>query len=257
MSPLESAIGATLRDTRTRRKIDLAQVESETKIRIRYLRALENEEWDVLPGGAYTRSFIRTYATFLGLDGERLADTYRREFEQTPAERPPRHEPVPAPRPPGAGGTGPGISRGVLAGLISIVLIAILIAIGLLSGGSEDSGQAPAPNKGNADGGKPHQKSPQSGSGVTLRLLAEADVWVCLVNAKGNNLIAGEILAAGTRSGPYRSGTFTVSFGNGSVRMQVNGRQARLEDTPNPVGYRIAAGGGIQPLAESVRPTCQ
>ena len=50
---------------------------------MRYLRALENEEWDVLPGGAYTRSFIRTYATFLGLDGERLADTYRREFEQT------------------------------------------------------------------------------------------------------------------------------------------------------------------------------
>ncbi|MGZ8665529.1 MAG: helix-turn-helix domain-containing protein, partial [Solirubrobacterales bacterium] len=102
MSPLEPAIGATLRDTRTRRKIDLAEVESATKIRVRYLRALENEEWDVLPGGAYTRSFIRTYATFLGLDGERLADTYRREFEQTPAERLPRHEPVPAPRPPGA-----------------------------------------------------------------------------------------------------------------------------------------------------------
>ena len=92
---------------------------------------------------------------------------------------------------------------------------------------------------------------------MTLRLVAEADVWVCLVNAKGNNLIAGEILAAGTRSGPYRSGSFTVSFGNGSVRMQVNGRQAPLESTPNPIGYRIAPGGRVQPLPESARPTCQ
>ena len=87
--------------------------------------------------------------------------------------------------------------------------------------------------------------------------MAEADVWVCLVNAKGNNLIAGEILAAGTRSGPYRSGSFTVSFGNGSVRMQVNGRQAPLESTPNPIGYRIVPGGRVQPLPESARPTCQ
>jgi hypothetical protein len=257
MSPFEPAIGATLRDTRTRRKIDLADVESETKIRVRYLRALENEEWDVLPGGAYTRSFIRTYATFLGLDGERLADTYRREFEQTPAERPPRHEPVPAPRPSGAGRAGPRISRGALAGLISITLIAILVAIGLLSGSSDDNGQAPAPKKGNSPDGKPGKEQTQSGAGVTLRLLAEADVWVCLVNAKGNNVIAGETLLAGSQEGPFRSGSFTVSFGNGSARMEVNGRQASLEDTPNPIGYEIAAGGRLRPLPESQRPTCE
>ena len=46
----------------------------------------------MLPGGAYTRSFIRTYATFLGLDGERLADDYRREFEDPVGERYPRVE---------------------------------------------------------------------------------------------------------------------------------------------------------------------
>ena len=256
MSPLETAIGATLRDTRTRRKIDLADVESETKIRVRYLRALENEEWDVLPGGAYTRSFIRTYATFLGLDGERLADTYRREFEQTAAERPARHEPVPAPRPPASGGGG-GVSRVALAGLISLALIAILIVIGLLSGGSEDTGQAPSAKKGRSDGHKAVHKRAQRVSAVTLRLAAEADVWVCLVNAKGNNLIAGETLAAGTQTRPYRSDSFTVSFGNGSARMQVNGKQVPLSETPNPIGYAIASGGRVRPLADSVRPTCQ
>ena len=54
----------------------------------RYLRAIENEEWDVLPGGAYTRGFIRTYADYLGLDGERLADEYRRRSKSPTGERP-------------------------------------------------------------------------------------------------------------------------------------------------------------------------
>ena len=74
-------------------------MEAETKIRVRYLRALENEEWDVLPGGAYTRSFIRTYATHLGLDGERLADEFRRSVEDPVGERYPRVE-TPAGRTP-------------------------------------------------------------------------------------------------------------------------------------------------------------
>ncbi len=256
MSPLEPAIGATLRDTRIRRKIDLAQVESETKIRVRYLRALENEEWDVLPGGAYTRSFIRTYATFLGLDGERLADTYRREFEQTAAERPSRQDPVPAPTPPQGGG-GARISKGALAALVSVALIVILIAIGLLSGGSDNSGPAPAGKKGGEPGRRSVHQQAQEPSGVTLRLAAEADVWVCLLNAGGNKLIAGETLAAGTRTRSYRSDSFTVSFGNGSVTMQVNGKQVPLADTPNPIGYGVSGNGRVRPLQESQRPTCE
>ena len=71
-------IGSTLRETRIRRKIDLSEVEAATKIRARYLRAIENEEWEVLPGGAYVRAFIRTYANYLGLDGERLVDGVQR-----------------------------------------------------------------------------------------------------------------------------------------------------------------------------------
>ena len=93
-----TGIGATLRKARNRRKVGLSEVETATKIRLRYLRAMENEEWDVLPGGAYTRGFIRTYASFLGLDGERLADEYRRGAEDgTPEERAQRAEPVVSP----------------------------------------------------------------------------------------------------------------------------------------------------------------
>src|SRR2546421_12255996 len=77
------AIGEVLKRTRTRRKLDIHTVEQQTKIRTKYLRALENEEWDVLPGPAYAKGFLRTYAQFLGLDGDALVDEYRRTVESS------------------------------------------------------------------------------------------------------------------------------------------------------------------------------
>ncbi|HEY5816206.1 MAG TPA: helix-turn-helix domain-containing protein, partial [Solirubrobacterales bacterium] len=99
---MDTGIGATLREARIRRKIELSEVEAAIKIRVRYLLAIENEEWDVLPGVAYTRGFVRTYAYYLGLDGERLADEYRHGVAPPGGDRvPKRVEPVPAaaPRP--------------------------------------------------------------------------------------------------------------------------------------------------------------
>ena len=63
---MASGVGTILREARNRRKVELAEVEAATRIRVRFLRAIEDEEWDVLPGGVYTRGFIRTYASFLG-----------------------------------------------------------------------------------------------------------------------------------------------------------------------------------------------
>ena len=58
--------------------MDIKEAEERTKIRTRYLRALEAEDWEVLPAPAYVRGFLRTYGQILGLDGEALADRYRR-----------------------------------------------------------------------------------------------------------------------------------------------------------------------------------
>src|SRR5256885_11888124 len=127
-------IGPTLREARMRREIDLAEAERRTKIRVRYLRALENEEWDVLPDGPYARSFIRTYASFLGLDGARLADEFRFEREGLPEERPAIAESQVRTGLPRAGSGGPRLGRGTLAILISAALIAILVVLGLTSG---------------------------------------------------------------------------------------------------------------------------
>src|SRR4051795_4128567 len=96
---MANGVGPTLREARKRRQIELSEVEEATRIRPRFLRAIENEEWDVLPGGVYTRGFIRTYAAYLGLDGDRLAEDYRRAMGPQGGERvPKRVEPVPAAR---------------------------------------------------------------------------------------------------------------------------------------------------------------
>ena len=75
-----------------RARIDVSEIEAQTKIRAKYLRALENEEWDLLPGPTYVKSFLRTYAEALGLDAKLLLEEYRLRHErpseaELPADR--------------------------------------------------------------------------------------------------------------------------------------------------------------------------
>jgi cytoskeleton protein RodZ len=252
---VDTGVGATLRKTRNRRKVGLSEVENATKIRLRYLRAMENEEWDVLPGGAYTRSFIRTYASFLGLDGERLADEYRRGTEAGAAGEPgPRTEPAVAPpRPPRRG---PRLSTRAWTVLVTTCLVAVLVAVGVSTWGGETvtTGTGPAHKKGEKRAAAPPAQKPSSG--VSVRLAANAEVWVCLLDASGERLVDGQILEAGTQEGPFHSGSFTVSFGNGEVSMKIDGQQASIPATSSPIGYSIDSSGRLQQLPESERPTC-
>src|SRR4051794_10787800 len=64
-----------------RQGLDIADVEARTKIRAKYLRALENEEFGMLPGSTFVRTFLRTYAEVLGLDPQRLVEEYRTNYE--------------------------------------------------------------------------------------------------------------------------------------------------------------------------------
>jgi hypothetical protein len=75
-------IGSTLREARMRARIDISEVEVGTKIRAKYLRALENEEWDLLPGPVYVKSFLKTYGDFLGLDSRLIVDEFKRRYER-------------------------------------------------------------------------------------------------------------------------------------------------------------------------------
>ncbi len=81
-------IGETLREARIRQQVDIGEVERATKIRAKYLRALENEEFDLLPGPTFVRSFLKTYAEHLGLDARVLVEEFRASSEGLPDEDP-------------------------------------------------------------------------------------------------------------------------------------------------------------------------
>jgi len=66
-----------LRKAREAKGMELKEVEEITKIRSKYLQALEEEDYGILPGGAYTVGFLRSYARFLDLDSESLVNTFR------------------------------------------------------------------------------------------------------------------------------------------------------------------------------------
>jgi cytoskeleton protein RodZ len=254
---VKTEIGPTLREARIRHHIDLIEIEGRTKIRVRYLRALENEEWDVLPGPTYTRSFIRTYASFLGLDGERLADDFRRlQEEQHLAEPVSGREPrALSARPAGIGGA-PRFGSGVVAALAVAGLIAVLVVLGL-TGNSGSNGGSPSQAGGRAKGDQRHQQgaAAKRQSGVSIRLTATGEVWVCALAADGTPVVNGQILEAGGQEGPFRSTKFDLAFGNGAIDLNVDGKPFQVEDTPSPVGYEVT-GGGVRPLPEGSRPDC-
>jgi Helix-turn-helix domain/RodZ C-terminal domain len=131
-------IGSSLREARSRRGLELVEVEAATMIRTRYLEALEEERFELLPAGPYARSFLREYADFLGLDGEIFVGEYEQRFAPEP-------EP-PSPPPP------PGVRLAQLLGSLSltrglIILAVALIGVGLwqLGGSGEKTGVKPTP----------------------------------------------------------------------------------------------------------------
>jgi Helix-turn-helix domain len=238
-------VGATIREARTRRRVGLAEVQEATKIRSRFLEAIESEEWEVLPGDAYASSFVRAYADFLGLDGARLA-----------AECP--VQPTP---PPIEGEVRGGPSRRALTAIVCLGLVAVIAVVGLLWGGGDDSGSplpVSHPDVGR-EGGPLPGVTPEprpSGGGMALSLATKAEVWVCLIGKDGKALVDGVVLPPGAEEGPFRSGSFTVSFGNGEIEMRIDGRDTDIPESSSPLGYEVTPGGELSPLTESERPTC-
>lgn len=195
-------IGQALKDARRRIGMDVAEAEEQTKIRAKYLRALEAEDWEVLPAPAYVRGFLRTYGALLGLDGEMLADEFRRRHE-APATASPAAEPFLQGRR-NSGARPP--SRAPLIAGIALAIVALLVALSLLGGGDDDGDTTtlgPDDTPGKANGGK--RGSDRGGGGakeekaqepIDFRLEPLGSVQVCVV-ASGEPLIDGQVLAEG------------------------------------------------------------
>ncbi len=122
-------LGEVLRTAREAKGVDLNRVERDTKIRSRYLAALETGEYRDLPGAVYTKGFLRNYGVYLGLDPEYLIDLYRLETTVRGSERPTLASP---PRPMAVRGRRSFVitQSTVAAVLLTVLVLAIFAYIG-------------------------------------------------------------------------------------------------------------------------------
>jgi len=272
-------IGSTLREARMRARIDITEVEQATKIRAKYLRAIENEEWALLPGSTFVKSFIREYADYLGLDARSLVEEYKLRYER-PSESELRAVSPGLSRDRrsargGGGGFGGGRGMGgggsaprwvITVGLLAIIVAALFI-VGSL-GGDDDRGgdgtttaaqtqttprRAPA-RRGGGQRRQPQRRAPAP-TQAGVRLIPTGEVYVCLLDQDGNALIPGTIFGPGDPVPLQRARAMRLTLGNGNVQMRVNGRAVSVPSSPDPLGYAISLDGAT-PIGEDERPVC-
>jgi cytoskeleton protein RodZ len=258
-------IGQMLREARMRARIDITEVEEKTKIRAKYLRAMENEDFDLLPGPVYVRSFLRTYGDYLGLDSRMLIDEYRRRYE-----RPGEHDlhPVSAlgrerPRERRGGERAP--RRWPAWATVALVLVAVLAALvvaGKLGEGQRQSASTRAsvrPRVRTHTHARTTKTIPKrtltAPPRVTLALTATDRVYVCLVNGAGRQLIPGVIYAPGQTIPSERARKLLLTLGNANVVMRVDGRTVPVTPSVNAIGLLITPH-GVSSLAPAAQPRC-
>ena len=246
-------IGATLREARMRARIDISEVEAETKIRAKYLRALENEEWDLLPGSTYVKSFLRTYAEALDLDAKLLVDEYKLRHERlSEVELQPINAAAPGRE---RRRQGPVVPRWLV---LVLIFIGLLVALGLLN---QDDPTPPARRPdadADADATQPvvaPPPPPAKPTEVRLTIVATGPVNVCL-KAGDHTLVNGVNLVAGEKRGPYSSKHLRLTLGNNAAKLVVNGKTRTVDPSPNPIGIEITPKDGRQPLSADKRPVC-
>ncbi len=248
-----SEIGPTLRQARMREGWDITEVEERTKIRAKYLRALENEEWSLLPGPTFTKGFLRTYAEALGLDWRLLVDEYKREWE-APHEL--EHVPV---RPSMALDPHERTRRRPWRWIGAIALIVALAVVFVLIGHLGGASKTPPTRAGSsglggatATTGHTAPSAPVScvpGSAtyvavdcVSLRLKARvAGVRACVVGDRRMR-IDGARLALGVSTPTFHARRFVVTLASAAVALVIDGRRFTPHGATGPVRYVLTPG---------------
>jgi cytoskeleton protein RodZ len=263
-----------------RQKIDVADVETATKIRAKYLRALENEEFGLLPGPTFVKTFLRTYAEYLGLDAQLLVEEYRVQYEPRGEEMAPiaTSSPRSSGRGRGGGGRGGGgraplgpPGPGIVFGGIFLLLLAVIIFLGLTAddngsgnGGTQSSQTAKDDSKAKAKereraqakkkraAAKRRRQKAAAAKTVRLRLVPSSPVYACVVDGSGKQLFGG------TLSGPqsFKSKHIRMNLGRPDVTVTVQKKRLKIPPGSNPVGYDLRAGKKPRPLPLGQRPNC-
>jgi cytoskeleton protein RodZ len=276
-------IGAMLREARMREHLDIAEFEARTKIRAKYLRALEDEEWSLLPGYTFTKAFLRTYADMLGLDGRLLVDEFKRQYPDPseielatvlPSRRDVRRSRErPSERGSSRQSAGNRQSGGPSGRVLLIALLVVLIAAAVFvvrelakKGTPTRTTSSHSSTSTTTTSSTPHTAARPPV--VALKLTAITPVHVCLVGyvtAHGvrhqrlpaaGSAISTVLLTPGEREPYYHDDHFRVSFAGGSARMTIGHKTYSVDATGTTISYEVGLG-GRHLLSASQAPHCQ
>ena len=243
-------IGETLREARVRQRVNIEELEQTTKIRAKYLRALENEEFGLLPGPTYVKSFLRTYAEKLGLDPQLLVEEFRAQYE--PPE-PVEFQPIASPPRPRRRPPSPRFGPGAAIVAAAVALLVFLLILGLTSGEDEPERTVDTGPARTAPEDPPRRRrtpNPAPARRVELRVIPALPTYVCIDRGPE------QVVFEGTLDGPqtFRAPRLLrINLGKRSAQLRVNGKAVPFENGPDPVGFEFTRG-GREELAEGERP---
>jgi cytoskeleton protein RodZ len=227
-------IGNSLREARTRRQIDFGQAELATKIRVRYLRALEDERFEQLPSQTYVKGFLRTYADYLGLDGQLYVDEFNSRFatgDDHQEGRPRRSSARPERR----------TRRLETVVVIAAVALVAIVTLVVTSAWQTSGSGTKAPQV--TQHAQTKKKTSLSRPGAYLEIVAVSGPSYVTVHRGG---ATGRLLFQGTiskgRSEPFRGRYFWISVSSPeNLRITVAGKRVEV--------------GGYKPVSFIVNPT--
>jgi cytoskeletal protein RodZ len=240
-----------------RQKIDIAEVEAATKIRAKYLRALENEEFGLLPGTTFVKTFMRTYAEYLGLDAQLLIEEYRVDYEprgegdQPMVSRPSRRQQER--RRPRASRGPPGPGTAIL--VVMVVVVAILLILGLTGNGGNDSNKPATSTQ--AKRKKPartkHKSNPKpKPTSVRLHVVPISATYLCVDRGNGTPVV---YQGTTTDSQTFHGRRLRLNIGNAStVRVFNNGKRVPLPSGATIIGYEFTPNRSKRLPAGATRP---
>lgn len=198
-------IGTSLREARVRRSLTLQQVEEDTKIRVKYLQAMENEDFDLMPGPTYAKAFLRTYSSYLGLDANVMLQEYTSRGEQGD------HEPFGGVSMLGTPRSHRGRNTLVFVAVICLLVLAVIYVLGM---GNGEGGKEPVVKPSALGVGSPppsagKSASPTAKAGATatpvrnqVRISAtDGDCWleVRIGDGAGRQVYSGTLKRGSTK----------------------------------------------------------
>ncbi len=223
-----------------RQKIDITEIESKTKIRAKYLRAMENEEFDLLPGTTFVKSFLRTYAEALGLDAHRLVEEYRSQYEpRDDSDLPPLSSQAGAARRRNARyerRPRRGRMLAILGGLALVIVVLVIVGILSPSGNNDKKATAATTTtRTTTQSAKTGQTTPAKPAvtRVAVRVVPSVPTYVCVDRGTGTPVVFEGTISS---SKSWRGRHIRMNLGKTSVTVTANGRHVPLVVGPDPAG---------------------